>query len=346
MKFGNTPREIEHNRKVFLIAVYAIVGALIMVPLGSLSIINGYTLLGEILIINAVFSLGLMVYSRITQQVRLVSYLFATQGGILGLYLVLQGGIEGTGVYYTPALALIMVMLAITSMASGFVISFIFLAALNLGLYAELFEIYHYSELHKSRIVIGLSCILIMALISEWMRIRSYAAISQANRQLRVDANHDPLTELLNRRGFEIEIERMGGTDFPASLAVIDIDHFKKINDKYGHDAGDIALQQVARHLKSNIKGKDLICRWGGEEFVVLFRHTSLRDAETVLNQLAELIRSSTISHRNQHFQLTFSAGVARLRYRNNLRRCMNQADELLFQAKESGRDRIMAAES
>ena len=346
MEFGKSPRDIEHNRKVFLIDVYAIVGALIMLPLGTLSIVNGHDLLGDILIANSVFSLGLMVYSRLTQQVRLVSYLFAAQGGILGLFLVIQGGIEGTGAYYAPALALIMIMLGITTMRSGFIISLIFLAALTLGLYSEQFEIYHYNEIHKSRIVIGLSCILIMALISEWLRIKSYAAISQANLQLSVDANHDPLTQLLNRRGFEIEIEHMGGTDFPAALAVIDIDHFKKINDEYGHDAGDIALQQVAGHLKNNIKGKDLICRWGGEEFVVLFRHTSIKNAETVLNQLGHIIRSTTISHQNNHFQLTFSAGVAQLRYRNNLRRCMNQADELLFQAKENGRDRIMTAQA
>lgn len=346
MKFGKSPREIEHNRKDFLIAVYAIVGALIMVPLGTLSIINGYTMLGEILVANAVFSLGLMVYSRMSQRVHLVSYLFAAQGGILGLFLVVHGGIEGTGIYYTPALALIMIMLAITTMRSGFIISCIFLAALIVGLYSEVLEVYQYSEIHKSRIVIGLSCILIMALISEWMRIQSYAAISQANLQLSVDANHDPLTKLLNRRGFEIEIDHMGGTDFPATLAVLDIDHFKKINDEYGHDAGDIALQQIAEHLKSNIKGRDLICRWGGEEFVVLFRHTSLKNAETVLNQLGGIIRSSIISHRKNHFQLTFSAGLAQLRYRNDFRRCINQADELLFQAKQNGRDRIMTAQA
>jgi diguanylate cyclase (GGDEF)-like protein len=346
MKFGDSPQEIEHNRKVFLIAVYAIVGALIMVPLGVLSINNGYSMLGEILVANSVFSLGLMVYSRISQQVRLVSYLFAAQGGILGLFLVIHGGIEGTGVYYAPALLLIMIMLSITTMRSGIIISLMFLSALVLGLNSEQLAVYPYSEMHKSRIIIGLSCILIMALIAEWMRIQSYAAISQANLQLSADANHDPLTKLLNRRGFEIEIDHIGGTDFPAALAVIDIDHFKKINDEYGHDAGDIALQQVAEHLKNNIKGKDLICRWGGEEFVVLFRHTSLKNAETVLNQLGEIIRSSTISQRKNHFQLTFSAGLAQLRYRNDFRRCMNQADELLFQAKQNGRDRIITAQA
>lgn len=346
MKFGESPREIEHNRKVFLIAVYAIVGALIMVPLGTLSIINGYSMLGDILIANSVFSLGLMVYSRISQQVRLVSYLFAAQGGILGLFLILNGGIEGTGIYYAPALALIMIMLGITTMRSGLVISFIFLAALVSGLYTEQFDVYPYSEMHKSRIVIGLSCILIMALIAEWMRIQSYAAISQANQQLSVDANHDPLTKLLNRRGFEIEIDRMGGTDFPAALAVIDIDHFKKINDEHGHDAGDIALQQVAEHLTNNTKGRDLVCRWGGEEFVMLFSHTSIKNAESILTQLGQIVRSATINHRKNHFQLTFSAGLAQLHYRNDFRRCINQADDLLFQAKQNGRGRIMKMQS
>lgn len=137
----------------------------------------------------------------------------------------------------------------------------------------------------------------------------------------------------------------MSGTDFPAVVAVIDIDHFKKINDEFGHDAGDAALQCVADCLRANMKGRDLICRWGGEEFVVLFRNTSLKNAETVLRQIGDEARSGSIRYGAHVFSTTFSAGVVLLRDRDAFQDCMSQADKLLYQAKQNGRDQIVSAE-
>lgn len=345
MEFGRTPQDIEHNRRVFLIAFYAVVGSLFLVPFSLLSLMQGRTVFGLVLIANSVFCVSLMIYSRVMSRVRGVSYLFSAQAGALAVYLVLHGGVEGTGVYFTFSLALMMIMLGITGLRSGILISFLFMAVMVMGLYAGLPGVYEYDAVHKSRILLSLSAICMMSLISEWMRIKSYAAITNTTERLSSDANHDPLTKLLNRRGLEQDVERMSGTDFPAVVAVIDIDHFKKINDQYGHDAGDVALRCVAEYLRSNMKGRDLICRWGGEEFVVIFRHTSLKNAIKVLTQISDEARVGSIRYGASTFRIAFSAGVIQMRDRSEFQRCLNQADQLLYQAKENGRDRIVSAD-
>lgn len=345
MEFGRTPQDIEHNRRVFLIGFYAVVGTLILVPLGTISLLNGRTFLGVVLIANSLFCTLFMIYSRLTARVRGVSYLFSIQAGVLAIFLVMHGGVEGSGIYYAFPLALMMVMLGFTSLYSGLFLSIGFMVIVAFGLYAPLPGIHEYTAVHKSRIIMGLSAFFMMSLISEWMRIRSYAAITNTTEKLSADAKHDPLTQLLNRRGLEEEVVHMGGTDFPAVVAVLDIDHFKKINDEFGHDAGDAVLQCLADCLRANMKGRDLICRWGGEEFVVLFRHTSLKNAHTVLRQISDEARSGSIRYGTQGFNITFSAGVMQLRSRDAFHHCMTQADQLLYRAKENGRDQIVSVD-
>jgi len=345
MEFGRTPQNIEYNRRVFLIALYAVVGALILVPLGLLSVMHGRVLLGGVLLANAVICVGFMIYSRVTSRVRGVSYVFASQAGVLAIFLVMHGGVEGSGIYYAFPLALMMIMLGVTSLRSGMLISIAFMSLIALGLYAGHPAMQEYGDVHKSRIIIGLSALCMMSLISEWMRIKSYAAITNTAERLSNDANHDALTKLLNRRGLEEAVAHMGGTDFPAVIGVIDIDHFKKINDEFGHDAGDVALRCVAEYLRSNMKGRDLICRWGGEEFLVVFRHTSMKNANKVLTQICQEARSGTIRHGSNTFSITFSAGVAQLLHRSGFMACVAEADQLLYRAKEGGRDRIVSAD-
>ena len=345
MQFGKTPQDIEHRRRVFLIAFYAIVGSIFLVSFSVVSLIQGRTVLASILLANSAFCIAFMIYSRITSRVRGVSYLFSAQAAALAVFLVLSGGVEGTGVYFAFALTLMMIMIGITTLRSGIVLSLMFLSLMTLGLYAELPGLYAYDAVHKSRIVLSLFSVCMMALISEWVRIRSYSAITDTTEKLSADAHHDPLTKLLNRRGFEQEVGRMSGTDFPAVLALIDIDHFKRINDEYGHDAGDVALRCVAEYLRSNMKGRDMMCRWGGEEFVVLFRHTSLKNATKVLAQISDEARAGSISYGASTFRITFSAGLAQLRSKGEFQNGIQRADQLLYHAKESGRDRIVSDE-
>lgn len=154
----------------------------------------------------------------------------------------------------------------------------------------------------------------------------------------------DPLTNLLNRRAFE---ERMD-EEFSVTkrhgllscLAILDIDHFKSINDTHGHDAGDEVLREVAAILQREVRTGDLVGRWGGEEFVVYVRQSDLVGAKKLLDRLRNLIGTTVISIGvAREIAVTFSAGVVSLENASDWRESLTRADQGLYRSKENGRN-------
>ena len=137
MDFGRTPDEIEHKRRTFLIALYAWAGAIFLLPLGTYALLSGRVLLGEVLLVNWAFSFGFMAYSRLTGRVKLSSFLFGLQAGSLAVFLVLQGGVEGSGIYFSFPLAITMIMLGYTSMRTGLFLSLFLVGSVSIGLYGN-----------------------------------------------------------------------------------------------------------------------------------------------------------------------------------------------------------------
>lgn len=166
---------------------------------------------------------------------------------------------------------------------------------------------------------------------------------------MEVLANKDTLTELANRRffleQFETEMERSIRNNRHLSLLVLDVDHFKQINDRYGHEAGDWALVQVAQAAKRIIRKQDLIGRIGGEEFGVLLPETELADAGAVAEKLRRAIEQTSIQYGKETFSLTVSIGAAELTgQRKEDRALFATADHRLYEAKRNGRNRVVSA--
>jgi two-component system cell cycle response regulator len=160
----------------------------------------------------------------------------------------------------------------------------------------------------------------------------------------------DQLTGLHNRRYMESQLKSLlarssrGGP--PVSVLIADIDHFKRVNDLFGHDAGDDVIREFAARLASNFRPRDLACRYGGEEFVVIMPETNANDA----NMIAERLRSSIeeaaffLGSARDTLEVTCSVGVAvaqtnELDYETLLKR----ADEALYVAKRSGRNKVVS---
>ncbi len=167
-----------------------------------------------------------------------------------------------------------------------------------------------------------------------------------AEKKLIEMANHDFLTGLLNRRELfnrlSLEVSRVNRTNGPLSIIMIDIDHFKTINDRYGHIAGDMVLKKVAHGLREGIRDYDLICRFGGEEFLVMTPETDLRHATELAERLRGKIGETPIRIRNAPpVTITISAGVASLLEWENVEAMLARADTALYHAKESGRNRV-----
>jgi diguanylate cyclase len=161
-------------------------------------------------------------------------------------------------------------------------------------------------------------------------------------------AHEDYLTKVLNRRGmdeaFVREISRADRLKLPLCVSILDIDHFKRLNDTYGHETGDEVLVHLVSVVKEALRPTDVIARFGGEEFVIILPEAGLDEASMVMTRVQRHLTKKFFMHDNKKVLITFSAGVA-LRAENEAPDAIiARADKALYQAKESGRNRVVAA--
>ena len=161
-------------------------------------------------------------------------------------------------------------------------------------------------------------------------------------------AREDALTGLLNRRAFidiaRHELNRSRRTDAPVSLAMLDVDNFKRLNDEHGHQAGDDTLCQLAVRMQSCLRELDVLARWGGEEFLCLFPNTSVSNARTVCEHLRETVDEMTVDTPAQPLSVTITIGIAAVE--NDLEAAIDAADRMMYAGKKAGRNRVVVAES
>ncbi|MDN4501112.1 GGDEF domain-containing protein [Alteromonadaceae bacterium BrNp21-10] len=171
--------------------------------------------------------------------------------------------------------------------------------------------------------------------------------LSLKNKKIEDLANTDQLTGLLNRLGIR-EALYNGLKDWktnrqPFTFVLMDIDHFKKLNDSFGHDAGDLVLQHTAQRLSDNIRRTDFLARWGGEEFILVCPNTNLDDAMIVAEQLREHLASMVITEIPNIGSITASFGVSTMTT-PDLKALFKDADDALYQAKEQGRNKVVSS--
>jgi diguanylate cyclase len=161
-------------------------------------------------------------------------------------------------------------------------------------------------------------------------------------------ARTDPLTGFCNRRAMDEivtrEIARARRSGDPFCVAILDIDHFKEVNDDHGHGAGDQALVHVALVVKSGIRETDVICRHGGEEFVIVLPGASAEGARFVIDRLRLMVEKTPLVLGKGRVTLRFSAGVAEWRPQDRLDGLLERADQALYAAKRAGRNRVVVA--
>lgn len=151
-------------------------------------------------------------------------------------------------------------------------------------------------------------------------------------------ANTDYLTNLPNRRLVEKRLHENSKSDMEFSVILFDVDYFKKINDTFGHDIGDKVLKEFANLIQENIRDKDIVGRWGGEEFVIIANDLNAKQAVVFSDRLRKLIEETTFSHKNK---VTASFGVAEYRQKEKTKDVLKRADIVLYMAKENGRNKV-----
>lgn len=165
--------------------------------------------------------------------------------------------------------------------------------------------------------------------------------------KLEISAKTDPLTRLPNRRGLlekaDYEIHRFERSKKPMSIILCDIDYFKKVNDTFGHDAGDLVLVEVAKTLTKVSRKQDIPCRWGGEEFLILLPETDLKGAAFHAEKLRTAIEATNIVYADNKLQVTMSFGLSLYDTEGApIDQHVKQADECLYEAKRTGRNKVV----
>lgn len=176
--------------------------------------------------------------------------------------------------------------------------------------------------------------------------------IDHIQKELKVLASTDPLTKLYNRRYFgdiSANIFNILKRDQkPLSIIMLDIDKFKKINDTYGHKVGDLVLVKLSELLKKSLRTSDIICRYGGEEFVVLLPKTDLQGATIVAENIRKTVELSIIEVDNNTLKFTISLGVSEVNFEKeqSVEQPINRADDAMYIAKNSGRNKVAKQDS
>lgn len=168
------------------------------------------------------------------------------------------------------------------------------------------------------------------------------------NEQLIDLVNHDPLTGIYNRRYFDTFIEQSISTFFrdktPFQIIMFDIDHFKRINDTYGHPCGDYILKVLASLINNEIRELDIFTRIGGEEFAIILPETNIKDGEKIARKIREMIEEFPFHYHNISIQVTISIGLATYNG-ESLEELMDRVDSALYKAKTNGRNQVIMAE-
>ena len=172
------------------------------------------------------------------------------------------------------------------------------------------------------------------------------AELADALERIRALATHDELTGLANRRAaldrLHAELAVRGRPEPLMSLALMDLDHFKLINDVHGHAAGDVVLHRFGQCAQTAVRAGDMLARWGGEEFLLVMPATAPRQALAAMERVRQALRSASFDDIAHGLAVTFSAGVSECAGEHDLEAAIARADAAMYEAKRTGRDRVV----
>lgn len=185
-----------------------------------------------------------------------------------------------------------------------------------------------------------------ISLTITWIIAILTVKIKRSDQKLIEMASYDFMTGLLNRREMfsrlNIEYSHVKRRGVPLSIIVLDVDHFKNINDTYGHTIGDVVLRAIAHILREGVREYDIICRYGGEEFIVITPETAIQQAHELAERLVKQVSISPIKvEAASSITITISAGVTQLLEGDSIEMLISRADRALYHSKEKGRNQV-----
>lgn len=341
------------NRKIIVINLFAMVGMSITCALGISAMIDNDHVLGIVLLSSsALFGLckALLLHSKVLYNHVLAPFILVVSLAGLMLYLVITGGVANTGplwIYVLPPVAMFF-----AGVVYGVITVAVFITLCSYILFAAdgWFVVAHYTTEFKLRLLYSFATVTFLSAFYEHSRQTSFNIVKDLSDKFEKQAQQDILTRLPNRRGIqqfiEFESARARRQKKPLSLILCDIDRFKRVNDQYGHDGGDVVLKHVSDLFKASIREQDGVARWGGEEFLFVLPDTEESNAVVLAEKVRETLATSLVELQQEKVVITASFGVAQIDFEQGLDKALTLADKALYKAKEKGRNKVLSASS
>lgn len=330
--------------KFFLIHWSSILGTVAHLSFIALFLAYDYPWLAAINVISVLMWLGALVANYRGNHNRAV-YLIASEAGIHAAITTMTLGTSGGFHYYLLPLSCLVTlspnMPKWRSALIGLLGMFEFMVLERLADAITLTTVTTMPPLVAgANLAVALTVLVLFAML-----VRS--VYEMQSRSLTSMATRDALTGLFNRRFAsdylrQISMQQQRNKS-QCSVALVDIDHFKHINDRYGHKVGDACLVQVASKLSKHFRSSDVLCRWGGEEFLLIFPDAGVDEILPVIESFRQYLHNHPIQHYGALIPLTMSIGVTNLPPGASFDVAINRADRLLYRAKATGRNRIIS---
>lgn len=340
----------EAMRKVFILNLFSLVGAAVTGILGVNAMLHSNYPLTFSLLLACLCFYGGHFYVKKTQKHNAPAIGLLIALSSLMLYLIYSGGVENTGplwIYIIPPVAL---FLGGLSFGLFNIFLFIIIAAVLMFYNSGALLATEYSTSFKLRLIYSFLTVTFLSYCYEYSRKLSLNNIKELSEKFERMAKHDSLTGLSNRRDMmekiQTEYARVSRSHNTTSLLLCDIDHFKQVNDSYGHEAGDIILTQLSKHFKKMIRQQDVVSRWGGEEFLFLLPDANLKSAEAAAENIRQKVAEIQFEIGDTSTQITLSIGVATLSEHCSITDSIGKADKYLYKAKQNGRNQICSSNS
>jgi len=331
-------------RKIRLINVFCLIGVLFVLPISIRSFELGHYIIFSIDILAIIFFIASFVYLGRTSKFVFSAHVFVHALFLILLFFAYSGGVEGTGVVWIFIFPV--VALSLYDLELGMVYSVVFTICLTGFLFYPRLGAFDYPRELGFRIFCSYLIVTILAIVCEYYRRKSFNRMEELSRQLDIMSKHDDLTGLMNRRGIydrlEHEQARMTRKKMSFSVILGDIDGFKKINDEFGHDAGDQVLRELPKVFSAHIRAQDIVARWGGEEFLFLLPETDFKGAYILGEKIRKAVQETIIIHSGRQIRITMSLGVEEISPGQSHESGIVSADRYLLKAKEEGRNRVL----
>jgi diguanylate cyclase (GGDEF)-like protein len=332
-------------QQTHVISLFSLVGMSMTFVMGVISLFNSNYVLTITLFVSSIIYCLAYVALKKYNKLNLSSFIIIYSLYILMFYLVFTGGVEQTGPLWIFIVAPVSVYVLGLSYGLVNLLFFISVVAIIMFSPIEMPQYATYSTEFKVRLILSFLTTTFLSALYEYSRMLSYNSALKLGKKYQQLALSDPLTTLANRRNaltiLQQEKSRVSRNNESLSVLLCDLDHFKMVNDKYGHNCGDIVLTELAQVFKQSVRQQDCVARWGGEEFLFILPQTSAEQAFIIAEKIRTNVQHHKVLFHKQEISLTISMGISQLTDNQTIDELINNADRYLYQAKKNGRNQV-----